>query len=78
MVNLTKGVSMDNAFGVILAILILIVGLMIVGLVIAFPVMWLWNYAVVAVFGLPAINWGQAWALMVLSGILFKNTASKS
>jgi len=69
---------MDNALGVILAILILIVGLMIVGLVIAFPVLWLWNYAVVAVFGLPAINWGQAWALMVLSGILFKNTASKS
>ena len=40
----------------------------IVGLILAFPVMWLWNF----VFGaLHRINVLQAWALNVLAGILF-------
>ena len=42
----------------------------IVGLVLAFPVMWLWNF----VFGKAyTINVLQAWALNVLTGILFGN-----
>ena len=40
----------------------------IIGLILAFPVQWLWNF----VFGgLYSINVFQAWALNVLSGILF-------
>ncbi len=40
----------------------------IVGLVLAFPVKWLWNF----VFGsIYSINVLQAWALNVLAGILF-------
>lgn len=40
----------------------------VVGLILALPVMWLWNF----VFGkLLPINWLQAWALNVLAGILF-------
>ena len=40
----------------------------IIGLILAVPVMWLWNY----VFGaLYTINVWQAWALNVLAGILF-------
>lgn len=40
----------------------------IVGLLLAFPVMWLWNF----VFGeLLRINVFQSWALNVLIGILF-------
>lgn len=51
-----------------LALVILITG--IVGLVLAFPVMWLWNF----VFGsILQINVLQAWALNVLFGILFGN-----
>jgi hypothetical protein len=51
-----------------------------VGLLMAFPVMWCWNYAVVSVWGLPAITWGQAWCLSFLSHVLIKsnmNTKSK-
>ena len=49
-----------------IALVILISG--IVGLVLAFPVKWLWNF----VFGsLITINVWQAWALNVLIGILF-------
>jgi len=49
-----------------LALVILISG--IVGLVLAFPVEWLWNF----VFGaIHKINVWQAWGLNVLTGILF-------
>ena len=45
----------------------------IVGLILAFPVQWLWNF----VFGeLYKINVFQAWALNVLTGILFGKTGN--
>jgi ABC-type sugar transport system permease subunit len=48
--------------------LIIILLSAIVGLILAFPVMWLWNF----VFGeLLRIDVLQAWALNVLAGILF-------
>ena len=42
-------------------------------MLLAWPVMWLWNYALVpAVDGVNNISVGQALALMVLSTMLFK------
>ena len=59
--------------GYTIALVILISG--IVGLILAFPVMWLWNF----VFGgLYTINVWQAWALNVLMGILFGNKTSSN
>ena len=50
------------------AMLIVVILSALVGLILAFPVMWLWNF----VFGsLHEINVFQAWALNVLAGILF-------
>lgn len=50
------------------AILIVVILSALVGLILAFPVMWLWNF----VFGnLYKITVFQAWALNVLAGILF-------
>jgi len=50
----------------------------IVGLILAFPVMWLWNYVFLN-FARLQINVFQAWALNVLCGILFgKTSGSKS
>ena len=50
------------------AVLFVIVISALVGLILAFPVMWLWNY----VFGsYMKISVFQAWALNVLAGILF-------
>ncbi len=50
------------------AIIIVIILSALVGLILAFPVMWLWNF----VFGnLYKINVFQAWALNVLAGIIF-------
>ena len=49
------------------AILFVVVISALVGLILAFPVKLLWNY----VFGnYLTINWFQAWALNVLTGIL--------
>ena len=50
------------------AMILIIVSSALVGLILAFPVMWLWNF----VFGsFLRINVFQAWALNVLAGILF-------
>lgn len=50
------------------AMLFVIILSALVGLILAFPVMWLWNF----VFGnIYKINVFQAWALNVLAGILF-------
>jgi len=65
----------------IAALLLLVGGIAIaagIGLLTAFPVMWCWNYAVVAVWKLPAITWGQAWCLSFLSHIFIKSTLSSS
>ena len=55
------------------AMFVVIVLSALVGLILAFPVMWLWNF----VFGrFHAINVFQAWALNVLAGILFGQRSS--
>jgi len=55
------------------AILIVIILSTLVGLILAFPVMLLWNF----VFGsLYKINVFQAWSLNVLAGILFGQRSS--
>ena len=43
-----------------------------VGLLIAFPVMWLWNYVIPDVFGLSTIVFWQAFALYSLCNTLTK------
>jgi len=42
--------------------------------ILAFPVMWCWNYAIPSITNLPEINYLQAFALYVLCGVLFKPT----
>jgi len=58
-----------------------IIGLAIGGLIMAaamaflfgFVIMWLWNWLMPDLFGLPEIRFWQAWGLVVLSHILFKS-----
>jgi len=38
-----------------------------------FIVMWLWNWLMPEIFGLPQISFWQAWGLLVLAHILFKS-----
>lgn len=41
-----------------------------------FLVMWLWNWLMPSIFGLPRINYWQAWGLFLLCQILFRATSS--
>ena len=51
----------------------------IVSLLLSWPVMWLWNNALVgAVTGVNEVSWLQAWGIMLLAGILVKTNVSTS
>ena len=52
--------------------------IVLVGLLIGFPLMWLWNWLMVGLFGLPVIGFWQAVGLYLLSNILFKSSTSNS
>lgn len=59
---------------------VVVVGLLLVlgglGLLLAWPIMWCWNYTMPAIWGLPHITWGQAWCLNFLSSMLIQSTLS--
>ena len=47
--------------------------LLVFGMLVALPVMLLWNWLIPDLFGLPYIGWWQAWGLLFLCSLLFKN-----
>lgn len=56
----------------------LILVLILVSFLLAWPVMMLWNGCLVgAIDGIREIGWLQAWGLQFLFGILFKTTVTK-
>lgn len=61
-------------------ILVTVVGtLVLVGLILGFPLMLLWNWLMPMLFNLPIITFWQAVGLNLLSGILFRtNITNKS
>ncbi|TSC96434.1 MAG: hypothetical protein Athens101426_354 [Parcubacteria group bacterium Athens1014_26] len=63
------------AFGVGIGILA-IANFAFVGVVGAIPTYFLWNWLMPEIFALKAITFWQAWGLVFLSGILFKNSSS--
>lgn len=71
---------MDTVAKVIGAIVLFVLAVVVVGLLLSLPVMWLWNACLVgAVAGVAPIGWLQAWGLMILFSILFKpSNVSKS
>ena len=56
----------------------LLVFIVLFGLLMSLPVMWLWNGCLVpAVSGVHEIGWLQAWGISLLCSLLFKDTSSK-
>ncbi|NQT91436.1 MAG: hypothetical protein HQ559_01650 [Lentisphaerae bacterium] len=45
-------------------------------LLLAFPVMWLWNWLMPVIFGLPLVSYWQAWGLSMFSALLVRSGAS--
>jgi hypothetical protein len=63
---------------VLWALTVLVFVTVLFGLILALPVMLLWDALMPALFGLGTITWLQAWGLLILCGLLFKNTSSSS
>jgi hypothetical protein len=70
---------MDKVFVVIGAAIVGIAGIVFLSFLLSWPVMWLWNNALVgAVIGVNEVSWLQAWGISVLFGLLFKSNVSTS
>ena len=70
---------MGDFLGAIVVILVAVIVICVVGLLLAFPTMLLWNGALVpAVTFAKPITWLQAWGLMILSGLMIKSTTSNN
>lgn len=63
----TKGFAAIGAF------IALLVTTAMLGLLLAWPLMWTWNYVVPYLFDIKTISWGQAWCLSWVSGTLIKS-----
>jgi hypothetical protein len=64
---------MNNAFEKFGKFVIVLLMSAALGLLIAFPIMWSWNYTMPGIFELPTITWGQAWCLSFLSSRFVKS-----
>lgn len=65
---------MSDIFAAIATILGVVVLLVIFSLLLALPVMWLWNWLMPIIFKLPTLTVWQAWGLNVLCSFLFKSS----
>ena len=63
----------ERLYSLFLGIFAFIGMVLVVGLLIALPVKYLWNYLMPALFGLGTITFKQAIALTILSSLLFSN-----
>ena len=63
---------MDEIFIGVFAVIGMIGIIAGLGLLLAFPIKWCWNYTMPMLFGLNVITWGQAWCLHFLAGCLIK------
>jgi len=65
---------MDSFFKFIGVGFVVILTIVIIALLLAFPAMWAWNYVMPYLFGLKTIGPLQAFCLMFLSGLFFKSS----
>lgn len=50
----------------------------VLGLIVAFPVMLLWNWLLPTLFHFPPLSYWQAYGVYLLCSILFRSTSSSS
>ncbi len=70
--------DIETSIQVLLAFVLVIIVAMVFGLLMAFPIVWIWNTTMVALFGVPTIAWGQAWSLLVLCRLLIPTSSNSS
>jgi len=78
-INIYKESKMEKFFEATGLFVVACITIIVFGLLMSLPVMWLWNSCLVAAIpGVKTIGWLQAWGIMILFGILFKNSSSTS
>ena len=56
-----------------------VIAVVVVGLIMSLPVMWLWKGCLVAANpGIKEIGWLQAWGIMILCGMLFNKGSTST
>ena len=65
---------MKEILGTSLVLMGIVVGVV---LLLTLPTMWLWNYVMPTVFGLPEISVWQTLVLLILAEIFFKKNINK-
>lgn len=45
----------------------------VIGILMAFPLKWSWNYVMPYLFSLPVLTWGKAWCLAFICRCLLKS-----
>lgn len=65
-----------NFFTNLVTFIVALVFVAIFALILALPVMWLWNWIMPAVFGLIKITFWQALGINLLCGFLFRGTTT--
>ena len=69
---------MQSISSVITATVTIIVSILFLSFLLAWPVMMLWNNCLVgAIDGVKSIGWLQAWGIQFLFALLFKTTMTK-
>ena len=61
---------------VIIRVLVAIGVLALIGILMALPVMWLWNWLMPEIFGMETLTFWEALGVSLLSNLLFKGTYS--
>ena len=62
----------------VIYILIVFIVALIFGLLLVFPIMWLWNYLMPMIFGLPELTYWQTYGLYVLINLFVPSRSSSS
>ena len=65
-----------NFFTNLVTFIVALVFVAIFALILAFPVMWLWNWIMPAVFGLIKMTFWHALGINLLCGFLFRGTTT--
>lgn len=67
---------MKNILETVMSILVIMIIYIFLGFVFGLVMMWLWNWLMPVIFGLPAIGYWQGFGLYLLSGLFFRTGVS--
>lgn len=68
---------MNNFLKIIGGVVLVVILIAFLGILFAFPTMWLWNWLMPPIFKFTTITVWQAWGLNVLTGLFFRTTNPK-